>query len=221
MMVETWRLMRDHFWIEDMGGVDWDDVLERYLPLVDRIATRDDLSEVLWEMIGELGSSHAYERMQYPPAADRPRRGVPRRRPRPRRRRPLADRAACCPASRRCPRRARRCARPARTSATATCSSRSTGARSAAAGPAPLLAGLAGKPVELTVSRDGVDAHGRRVVPTDDETPIRYQDWVSGAAPRCTRQRRPHRLRARAGHDVHRLGGVQPRPARARSSATP
>ncbi len=54
-MVETWRLMRDHFWIEDMGGVDWDDVLERYLPLVDRIATRDDLSEVLWEMIGELG----------------------------------------------------------------------------------------------------------------------------------------------------------------------
>ena len=62
MMTETWRLMRDHFWIEDMGGVDWDDVLERYLPLVDRIATRSDLSEVLWEMIGELGASHAYER---------------------------------------------------------------------------------------------------------------------------------------------------------------
>ena len=67
MMVETWRLMRDHFWIEDMGGVDWDDVLERYLPLVDEIATRDDLSEVLWEMIGELGSSHAYERFEFPP----------------------------------------------------------------------------------------------------------------------------------------------------------
>ena len=62
--------MRDHFWIEDMGGVDWDDVLERYLPLADEIATRDDLSEVLWEMIGELGSSHAYERLRVPAAAE-------------------------------------------------------------------------------------------------------------------------------------------------------
>ena len=23
MLDETWRLMRDHFWREDMGGVDW------------------------------------------------------------------------------------------------------------------------------------------------------------------------------------------------------
>ena len=48
-----------------------------------------------------------------------------------------------------------------------------------AAGPGPLLAGLAGKPVELTIARDGKP---RTVVaiPTADETPIRYQDWVSG-----------------------------------------
>jgi tricorn protease len=48
-----------------------------------------------------------------------------------------------------------------------------------AAGPAPLLAGLAGKPVALTVSRAGA-ARTVAVVPTADEAPIRYQDWVSG-----------------------------------------
>jgi tricorn protease len=49
----------------------------------------------------------------------------------------------------------------------------------AAAGPAPLLAGLAGKPVALTVRRDG-DERTVAVIPTGDESPIRYQDWVSG-----------------------------------------
>jgi tricorn protease len=47
-----------------------------------------------------------------------------------------------------------------------------------ATGPAPLLAGLARKPVELTVSRDGA-TRTVVVVPTDDETPIRYQAWVA------------------------------------------
>ena len=44
-----------------MADVDWDGVLAKYRPLLDRIATRDDLSELFWEVIGELGSSHAYE----------------------------------------------------------------------------------------------------------------------------------------------------------------
>ena len=50
MFDETGRLMRDHFWIEDMAGVDWDGVLAKYRPLVDRIATRDDLSDLFWEI---------------------------------------------------------------------------------------------------------------------------------------------------------------------------
>jgi tricorn protease len=61
MFEEQGRLMRDHFWVPDMAGVDWDEVLQRYRPVVDRVATRDDLSEVLWETVGELGTSHAYE----------------------------------------------------------------------------------------------------------------------------------------------------------------
>lgn len=61
MFDENGRLMRDHFWVPDMAGVDWPAVLEAYRPLVDVVSTRDDLSELLWELHGELGSSHAYE----------------------------------------------------------------------------------------------------------------------------------------------------------------
>ncbi len=61
MVREAWRLQRDHFWVEDLSGVDWERVLDRYLPLVDAIATRSDLSDLLWELQGELGTSHAYE----------------------------------------------------------------------------------------------------------------------------------------------------------------
>ena len=61
MYREAWRLQRDYFWTEDMSGVDWEHVYERYLPLVDRVATRGEFSDLMWEMQGELGTSHAYE----------------------------------------------------------------------------------------------------------------------------------------------------------------
>ena len=61
MLRETWRRQRDHFWTEDMSGIDWQGIYERYLPLVDRVATRSEVSDLLWEMQGELGTSHAYE----------------------------------------------------------------------------------------------------------------------------------------------------------------
>jgi tricorn protease len=61
MLREAWRLQRDHFWVEDMSGVDWDRVLQRYEPLVERVASRGEFSDLMWEMQGELGTSHAYE----------------------------------------------------------------------------------------------------------------------------------------------------------------
>ena len=61
MFEEAWRLQRDHYWWEDMGGVDWIGIRERYLELVDRVASRAEFSDLLWEMQGELGTSHAYE----------------------------------------------------------------------------------------------------------------------------------------------------------------
>ena len=61
MFREAWRLQRDHFWTEDMAEVDWEEVYGRYFPLIDRLATRSEFSDLLWEMQGELGTSHAYE----------------------------------------------------------------------------------------------------------------------------------------------------------------
>ena len=60
MFDEAGRLMRDHFWVADMAGVDWAAVLARYRPLVDAVGTHDDLVDLLWELHGELGTSHAY-----------------------------------------------------------------------------------------------------------------------------------------------------------------
>ncbi|MBP2370945.1 S41 family peptidase [Pseudonocardia parietis] len=60
MFDETARLMRDHFWVEDMAGVDWAAETARYRPLVDRVGSHDDLLDLLWELHGELGTSHAY-----------------------------------------------------------------------------------------------------------------------------------------------------------------
>ena len=61
MYREAWRLQRDHFWTEDMAEVDWTVVFERYFPLIQRVSTRSEFSDLVWEMQGELGSSHAYE----------------------------------------------------------------------------------------------------------------------------------------------------------------
>src|SRR5208282_4295526 len=61
MLREVWRLQRDHFWVPDMSGVDWERVYRHYEPLLDRVATRAELSDLIWEMQGELGTSHAYE----------------------------------------------------------------------------------------------------------------------------------------------------------------
>lgn len=61
MAHEAWRLQRDHFWSEDMSQIDWEAVWKRYEPLIERVGTRGEFSDLMWEMQGELGTSHAYE----------------------------------------------------------------------------------------------------------------------------------------------------------------
>ncbi len=61
MAREAWRLQRDYFWTPDMSDVDWNAVWDRYAPLIDRVGTRAEFSDLMWEMQGELGTSHAYE----------------------------------------------------------------------------------------------------------------------------------------------------------------
>src|SRR5579875_174582 len=61
MFDEAWRLQREQFWDEDMSGIDWEAVHAQYAPLLERVASRSELSDLLWELQGELGTSHAYE----------------------------------------------------------------------------------------------------------------------------------------------------------------
>ena len=61
MFREAWLLMKENYWRGDLNGVDWDAVYRRYEPLLNRVGTRYELSDVINEMQGELGTSHAYE----------------------------------------------------------------------------------------------------------------------------------------------------------------
>jgi tricorn protease len=45
--------------VTDMAGIDWAAMADRYRPLLDRIGSTDELHDVLWELQGEVGSSHA------------------------------------------------------------------------------------------------------------------------------------------------------------------
>lgn len=61
MYSEAWRLQREHFWRPDMSGTDWEEIHERYLPLLERVGSRAEFSDLMWEVQGELGTSHCYE----------------------------------------------------------------------------------------------------------------------------------------------------------------
>jgi tricorn protease len=61
MFDEAWRLQREQFWDKEMLGIDWEAVHAQYAPLLERVASRSELSDLLWELQGELGTSHAYE----------------------------------------------------------------------------------------------------------------------------------------------------------------
>lgn len=60
MLRETWRLQRDFFYDPKMHGVDWNGVWAQYGLLADRLASRDDLEDLIGEMLGELSVGHAY-----------------------------------------------------------------------------------------------------------------------------------------------------------------
>lgn len=61
MLDEAWRLQREQFWDSAMSQIDWELVRARYTRLLPRVRSRSELSDLFWEMQGELGTSHAYE----------------------------------------------------------------------------------------------------------------------------------------------------------------
>lgn len=179
---EAGRLIRAYFWDPGMCGIDWDAVLDQYRPLVERVASPDEFADLLREVLGELGTSHAYvtaarrnegpshyQRWQGLLGANFVRRDghwvVKRILPG-----DSSDSKARSPLA-------------------------GTGIREGAVlthvdgrpvdpvtGPYPLLAGSGGTTVELTfLPAEGETGHARRVavVPLIDERPLRYQDWVA------------------------------------------
>ena len=57
---ESWRQMRDFFYVENMHGLDWKAMHDKYAALVPYVRQRDDLTYLIGELIGELSIGHAY-----------------------------------------------------------------------------------------------------------------------------------------------------------------
>jgi len=57
---ECWRQMRDFFFAPTMNGVDWKAMRDKYAALVPFVNHRNDLTYLLGELIAELNSGHAY-----------------------------------------------------------------------------------------------------------------------------------------------------------------
>ena len=58
MLVDAWRMERDYFYDPGMHGVDWEGALAKYMPLVDRLTTRAELSDLIGRFVGELSALH-------------------------------------------------------------------------------------------------------------------------------------------------------------------
>jgi len=182
---EAGRIMRRDFWVPDMSGVDWDGVLKEYQPLLDRIRGANDFTDLLWEVVAELGTSHAYitksgEDWAFSPGrsgraavgqlgADLSRdpagrwlvdRVLPGESSDPRARSPLSAPGVAVRPGDELVAVDGQPVDPVR-------------------GPWPLLAGAGGKPVELTVRPAVGEPRDVVVVPLRDERRLRYQDWVA------------------------------------------
>jgi tricorn protease len=183
MFREAWRLQREHFWDPGMTGIDWDEVYQRYLPLADLVASRAELSDLLWEVQGELGTSHAYEiGGEYRPGAgyrqgflgvDWGEAGSG------------ASIVKILSGDPRDPRGTSPCGRLAVDVRPGDVVVAVNGQAVGPAGPGELLIDQAGRDVELTVARSGPEGrppslHRVTVRPLADDGPARYRDWVTG-----------------------------------------
>ncbi|MET9426789.1 S41 family peptidase [Streptomyces sp. NPDC003036] len=178
---EAGRIIRAYFWDPGMSGIDWAGILDQYRPLVERVATPDEFADLLREVLGELGTSHAYvtaaRRNEGPPHYQRAQ-GL------------LGANFVCRDGQW----TVKRILPGESSDSKARSPLAGTGIREGAvlthvdgrpvdpvAGPYPLLAAAGGTTVELTFQPAGGEGRSRRVavVPLVDERPLRYQDWVA------------------------------------------
>lgn len=57
---ESWRIARDFFYAPNMHGADWEAIRYIYADRLNNVADRNELNEVLGDMIAELNCGHAY-----------------------------------------------------------------------------------------------------------------------------------------------------------------
>lgn len=62
MFNDAWRMHREFSFDPGMRGVDWDAVHSRYLPLLTRVADRNELEDLTGQMTAELGILHSQVR---------------------------------------------------------------------------------------------------------------------------------------------------------------
>ena len=60
IFVESWRLERDYFYDRKMHGIDYDRLLAKYMPYVDRITDRYELGDLISHIVGELSALHTF-----------------------------------------------------------------------------------------------------------------------------------------------------------------
>lgn len=60
IFVDGWRLLRDWFYDENMHGLDWKKMKEKYEQLVPFVSHRMDLDYIFGELGGELNAGHVY-----------------------------------------------------------------------------------------------------------------------------------------------------------------
>ena len=68
---EVWRAFRDGFYLENMHGINWKAIKEKYAVLLPYAKTRLDLNYIIGEMISEVACGHAYVNPGEMPAAER------------------------------------------------------------------------------------------------------------------------------------------------------
>lgn len=62
MFVDAWRMERDYFYDRKLHGTNWKELLERHLPLVDRVTDRNELNDLIAQLVGELEALHIFVR---------------------------------------------------------------------------------------------------------------------------------------------------------------
>lgn len=62
MFVDAWRMERDYFYDRNLHNIDYQGLLERHRPFVERVSDRAELNDLLAHLVGELSALHTFVR---------------------------------------------------------------------------------------------------------------------------------------------------------------